>query len=331
MKIALVGEAWGAEEERARVPFVGPAGYCLNKMLQLAEINRHECLVTNVFNLRPKGNDIGDLCDGKKGDIIQGKPPIKAGKYIRSEYQPQLDRLYMELSSVRPHVIVALGGTAMWALCNTTGISKLRGAVTSSPHGKVLPTYHPAAVLRDWSLRPITIADLAKAKREAAYPEIRRPEREIWIEPSLSDIESFFWRYLQPASIIAIDIETLKDQITCIGFAPSAQIALVIPFTDFRKESCSYWSTPEMEKEAWQWVRRICGLPARKLFQNGLYDLHFLWRRYGITCSNVTDDTLLLHHALQPEMPKGLGFLGSIYTNEPAWKLMRTATIKRDE
>jgi hypothetical protein len=40
---------------------------------------------------------------------------------------------------------------------------------------------------------------------------------------------------------------------------------------------------------------------------------------------------MLLHHALQPESEKGLGFLGSVYTNEASWKLMRTSTIKRDQ
>jgi hypothetical protein len=65
-----------------------------------------------------------------------------------------------------------------------------------------------------------------------------------------------------------------------------------------------------------------------------LYDLHHLWRNYGISVRNAEEDTMLLHHALQPESPKGLDFLGSVYTDEAAWKLMRQrgkTTIKRDE
>jgi hypothetical protein len=47
----------------------------------------------------------------------------------------------------------------------------------------------------------------------------------------------------------------------------------------------------------------------------------------------MTADTMLLHHAMYPELPKSLGFLGSIYTNESAWKLMRqdSEELKRDE
>ena len=51
--IALIGEAWGAEEERAGRPFVGMAGWQLDQLLKAAGIHRSQCHVTNVFNLRP--------------------------------------------------------------------------------------------------------------------------------------------------------------------------------------------------------------------------------------------------------------------------------------
>ena len=74
--------------------------------------------------------------------------------------------------------------------------------------------------------------------------------------------------------------------------------------------------------------------PEPKVFQNGLYDISFLWRSYRIKTVNAEHDTMLLHHALHPESPKGLDFLGSVYTNHASWKLMRPRgkqTIKRDE
>ena len=72
------------------------------------------------------------------------------------------------------------------------------------------------------------------------------------------------------------------------------------------------------------------GIP--KLFQNGLYDIAFLWRAYGIRTMGAAEDTMLLSHALQPESLKGLGYLGSIYSDEKSWKHMRRKdeTIKRD-
>lgn len=335
-KIALVGEAWGEQEAVLRQPFVGPAGYALTKMLEEAGIRRADCFLTNVFNLRPERNDIETLCVPKSEDRSQ-LPPLRNGKYLSSQYLPELDRLNSELTGASPNITVALGGTAAWALLGDSRISKLRGTVTAGVRGKkVLPTFHPAAILRQWDLRPVTILDLMKARRESEFPEIRRPERTIYIEPSLEDMEWFYETHLVPAKRISIDIETSGRQITEIGFAPSPSVAMVIPFWDKRAldRGGSYWPDLDTELRAWDWVRRACDLPQPKVGQNFLYDLTFLWAGYGIAVRNPFDDTMLAHHSLQPESEKGLGFLGSVYTNESSWKLMRArgkTTIKRED
>ena len=334
MKIALVGEAWGEHEERQRAPFVGASGYELTRMLNEAGIHRADVHLTNVFNLRPKNNDLETLCSSEK---IGGFSSLKSGKYLKAEYFGEVTRLHAELRDLRPNITILAGNTAAWAVLGNSGISKIRGAVLTSaviPGLKCLPTYHPAAILRDWSLRPVTILDLAKAGREAAYPEIRRPHRDIYIEPSLEDLTWYEKTFLIPAQRIAFDIETAVNQITCIGFAPDEKSALVVPFSDPRNGIGSYWPTPYFEARAWDFVRRVLASPQPKTAQNGLYDIHFLWRSYGITVNNFEDDTMLLHHALQPESEKGLAFLGSVYTNEASWKMMRQrgkTTIKRDE
>lgn len=337
MKIAIVGEAYGEHEERVRLPFIGPAGNELTRMLEEAGIRRSDCYLTNVFNLRPTGNDISTLCCNKAEDR-SGLPPLVKGKYIRVEYMEHLNRLRDELNQEAPNLVIALGNTACWALLRNTGIANIRGTITAGvlTSHKVLPTYHPAAILRQWDLRHVTILDLMKARFEAEFPEIRRPQRTVYIDPSLHDIRWFINEYLRSARRIAIDIETIGNQITCIGFAPSPSVALVIPFIDHRLNHInqgSYWPGPGTECMAWELVKEICALPAEKVFQNGLYDLRFLWQSYGIICRNVKHDTMLMHHALQPESLKGLGFLGSVYTNEASWKLMnrKSTTIKRDD
>lgn len=335
IKIALIGEAWGEYEERERAPFVGAAGWELTRMLKEGGIHRADCYLTNVFNLRPRPtNDIDNLCSTEKqGDL----PALKAGKYLRTEYYPELQRLYTELRNLKPNVAVLLGNTAAWALLRNSGISKIRGTVTASiaiPGLKCLPTYHPAAILRQWQLRPVTVLDLAKAGRESAFPEIRRPRRVVYIEPTLADMEWYYANFISSARRISFDIETSGDQITCIGFAPDDKSALVIPFVDPRRDGFSYWPTQQDELLAWDFVNRVLNLPCPKTAQNGLYDITFLWRGYGIAVRNFEDDTMLLHHALQPESEKGLAFLGSVYTNEASWKMMRQrgkTTIKRDE
>src|SRR5690606_2148031 len=101
-----------------------------------------------------------------------------------------------------------------------------------------------------------------------------RPQREIWIEPDLADLEIFHERFIKNAKRLSVDIETKGDQITCIGFAPSPSVAIVIPFYAEGRPRQNYWETAEEELKAWDWVRQWCQYPA--VFQNGLYDIHFL-------------------------------------------------------
>lgn len=320
-KLAIVGEAWGEEEDKLGMPFVGYAGKELTRLLEEAKISRKDCFITNTFNLRPFDNKIETLC-GKKSDVSHNLPQLSTGKYILDCYLPHLDRLFWQLQEVRPNLVLALGNTACWALLQSTRISALRGTVTKSvvlPQQKVLPTYHPAAILRNWSLRPITLTDLFKTKRQMEFPEIRRPERFIWINPTLDEIKN--WA-LQQHDILGVDIETKNGQITCIGFARTPYDALVIPFWDKTKADQSFWTSQADELAAWHWVKFLLELPCPKVFQNGLYDLQYI-TGMGLRPNNVAEDTMLLHHALFPELPKSLGFMGSVYTDEVSWKLMR--------
>lgn len=333
-KIVLLGEAWGAEEARMGLPFVGSSGNELNRILEEAEIDRSECYLTNVFNLQPQPtNDINNLGTIKTLSNVP-MPEMSKGVYLQDQYFSEVQRLWKELADVQPNLVVALGNTALWALTGTYGIKALRGTVTEAVYGptglKIIPTYHPAAVLRDWSIRSIVVVDLMKAKRQAQFPEVRRPARQIWLEPSLRDIEFFYNQHVLKSKKLSIDIETggpNYSQITCIGFAPSPELAIVIPFVDLRKPGGSYWPTAHQEKLAWDLIRRMMqhadDVEIEIVGQNFLYDTNWLWHKVGLSPRNFVRDTMLKHHAINPEMEKSLGFLGSIYTDEPAWKIMR--------
>lgn len=333
--IALLGEAPGQDEEREGHPFVGKAGDELRRMLTESGIDYTQCSVMNVFAERPAGNRIESFC-GKKAECGEGYafPKFSNGKYFLPQHlYHNIERLRRELIAARPTLIIALGNVATWALLGSSGIISLRGSVAECqlsgvPPTKVIPTFHPVSVLREWSQRVICLADFAKALKESAFPEIVRPQREIWIDPTLEDLERFAELYLRNAPKISCDIETGHGQIKCVGFGASPTLALVVPFVDFRNgyshpHPYSYWSTPKEEKCAWTFVRGILlsGIPL--VFQNGLYDIQWLWRKLGLRLNGGMEDTMLMHHALQPELPKDLGFLGSIYTDECSWKLLR--------
>jgi len=363
--ILLVGEAHGQNEARIGAGLVGPSGIELLKMLNEAEVitltaqdyklfkdyyntgkseyisqiwyNHPEVIRSNVFNLHPPGDKLDNFC-GDKSEAIPGWPKLGTIGWIRAEFEPQLERLGDEIIAADPNLIICLGNTPLWALGGRTGVSKLRGTTFLSTHTvsnyKCLVAYHPAAVIRQWELRPVTIIDLAKAPHEATFPEVRRPNCEIWIEPDLDDIERFINEHIIGCKILSTDIETAGTRVTCIGFAPRHDLAIVIPFDDERKPNGSYWPTATHERSAWEIVRRLLtdrSIP--KVFQNGLYDIAFLWRSYGIPTFGAKEDTMLLHHALLPESLKSLGFMGSVYTDHGPWKSERKGvdqTIKRD-
>jgi uracil-DNA glycosylase len=334
-EIFILGEAWGAEEARERAPFVGASGYELTRILHEGGIHRANCYLSNVLNFHPQGNDLEGLCTGQPNGIV-GYPAIRPGKYLPLSYKAELDRLADELLDVDPNIVICLGNTALWAMTGKTTVSKFRGVTMSSTHTaqgfKILATYHPAAVLRDWALRPITVIDMQKAKRESEFPDVRRPHREIWIEPTLDDIRTYTKNFIRGCALLSVDIETSGRRITCIGFAPSSRRSIVIPFTDPRRLGGNYWPTTALERECWDLIREILGSPVPKLFQNGLYDITFLFRAYGMKVANAAEDTMLLHHALQPESKKDLGFLGATYADEGAWKQARPKkTTKRED
>lgn len=362
--IIFVGEAQGANEAKIGRGFVGTTGAELLKMLHdasvitftpedRAAISRFyrtgdpwalneiwschpEITRTNVFNQHPPANRLEHFT-GTKPEGIKGFPALIKSGYVRKEFQHELDRLGDELISIDPNLVVALGNTALWALAGRTGVTKLRGTTCLSTHTvanyKLLTTYHPSAVCRQWELRPTTVADLMKINKEKEYPDVRRPRCEVWIEPTLEDIETFIERYVRGCSILSVDIETAGNRVTCIGFAPRRDLAIVIPLDDERSEDRSYWKSKDDERRCWGIVRSLLeDKTIPKVMQNSSYDVSFLWRAYGIRTFGLIHDTLLLHHALQPESLKSLGYMGSLYTDWHAWKTEHkdNRTIKRD-
>lgn len=317
-----------------------------------------QCAFTNVFNLRPPDNKIPSLCGKKvevKGTLADEWPPISgAGNYLLPQFLPEVDRLFTELALCQPNLVVALGNTACWALLRTPGIGRIRGAITQGSGkewmGKVLPTYHPANVLYQWNQRPIVVADLMKVWREAQFAEIRRPRREILHSPTLDEFRNFVQCLLHsPPPLLSCDTETSLGMIDTISFAPSRDWALSIQLRPHRYRQgknyittypvrdgvkvANYFSIDE-EVEFWELVQELLGSSLISLlFQNGIYDLQYLLRT-GIRPARMDEDQMLLHHSIFPELLKGLGFQGSIYTDEPAWKLMHSKpndTTKRDE
>ena len=325
-KILIIGDYLSRKDEEAGNAFRDGNGRMLKALLTQCGINPRECEYTNVFNFVPTPKVSINSLMGNKTEGVKGLRYYKRGKYLKAEYYSHLKSLWARVLDRKPNLILALGDVALWALTSETSIDAARGRITSGhagiPNIKVLPTYHPKQINMDYTIRPIIMADLEKAKRQAEFPEIIRPQRFIHTSPSIEDLESFFQTYIKPSPKLDVDIETKGNIITCIGFAPSPERVIVVPFFTEAHKDGNYWRTSREEYLAWAWVKRMLKLGKSICGQNFLYDIQYLWREMGIPVPDFTDDTMLMHHALQPEMKKGLGFLASIYTDELAWKFM---------
>ena len=142
-RLMFVGEAPGADEDASGRPFVGRAGQLLNKIIEAIGLKREEVLIGNVNRCRPPANRT---------------PTLEEAKTCK----PFLLR---EIAVARPEVIVVLGNTAMKNLLDTKeGITKVRGQFQDYHGIKVMPTFHPAYLLRDPSKKRETWDDLKKVR-----------------------------------------------------------------------------------------------------------------------------------------------------------------------
>lgn len=331
--ILLIGEAPGEEEEKQRKPFVGSSGKLLDELLAISGFRRSQCHITNVFTERPPGNDLKqwtltktDL--RKLGFSEIGRLPQLQKRYLHPEREPELPRLRQELSTIRPDLIIALGGTALWALTGDSRITQSRGVLWDTDYGgRAIATYHPAAILRQWDLRPVAWADLRKARRwllGALEPPL---DRQLYINPSEEELASVYERFAaQPSDLLGVDIETAPgcDQITTVAIA-TPSLGVCIPLWDryTLPALCNCYADASGEAARWKWIRRFLELPNPKVMQNGLYDMQYLLDVMDLRARHVVHDTAILQNALQPELPKALGTLASLYLNEPIWKTMR--------
>lgn len=142
-RLMFVGEAPGADEDAQSRPFVGRAGQLLTKIIEAMGLKRDEVLIGNVNRCRPPGN----------------RQPTTEEAAVCKPF------LLREIAVVRPEVIVVLGNTAMKNLLETrAGITRVRGQFQEYHGIKVMPTFHPAYLLRDPSKKRETWEDMKKVR-----------------------------------------------------------------------------------------------------------------------------------------------------------------------
>ena len=135
--LIFVGEAPGVDEDREGEPFVGKAGQLLTRIIEAMGLQRSQVYIANVLKCRPD----------TPGQSYGNRKPTP------SEMQTCRPFLMEQIRLIRPKVVVALGGTAVEGLLNSSGvyITKMRGRFLDFNGLPLMPTYHPSYVLRNSS------------------------------------------------------------------------------------------------------------------------------------------------------------------------------------
>jgi DNA polymerase len=135
-QVMFVGEAPGADEDAQGEPFVGAAGQLLTKIIGATGLTRGDVYIANILKCRP------DMPAGSSGNR----------KPTPEEMQTCIPFLHEQIDLIQPKVLVALGGTAVEGLLGLTGIMKLRGQWQTYRGIPLMPTYHPAYLLRNQAM-----------------------------------------------------------------------------------------------------------------------------------------------------------------------------------
>jgi len=168
-QLMFVGEAPGADEDEQGEPFVGKAGELLTRIIQTMGLSRQSVYIANILKCRP--DTPGETAGNRK-------PTAK-------EMATCIPYLHEQIDLIQPRVIVALGGTAVEGLLGkTVGITRLRGQWQTYRGIQLLPTFHPAYLLRNQALseRRKVWEDMLKVMEKLGLP-INEKQRNHFTKP----------------------------------------------------------------------------------------------------------------------------------------------------
>ena len=167
-QLMFVGEAPGADEDEQGEPFVGRAGQLLTKIIQATGLSRADVYIANILKCRPD----------TPGQSAGNRPPTPDERATCIPY------LQEQIDLIQPQAIVALGATAVEGLLGKTlGITKLRGQWQTYRGTPLMPTYHPAYLLRNQAMseKRKVWEDLLKVMEKLAMP-ISEKQRNFFLK-----------------------------------------------------------------------------------------------------------------------------------------------------
>lgn len=310
-KIMIVKECPSVKDDAAGKPFSDTRE--LDELLRESGINKQSCWLTTVskFYVPPsaKGRKIPFAVRAKNAGI---------------DVAAQINELQQEVNAIKPNIIIGIGKAALWACTGKTSIESYRGSLLLGMGCKFLATYNPSGLawqtfdeiefIGYWN-KVVIAFDLRRAFNESSTPELNIPSRILQVCKSSYELSEFRNRY-KTHRAAGTDIEAGGHYLPiCIGFAFTPNHGLSIPL--WNKDGIS--NIPDSDLvQIWLQVAEMCW-ELEIIGQNFNYDRDKI-RRLGFIIQNLKSDIMMKAQALDPEMPKSLGFNTSIRTKEPYYK-----------
>ena len=306
---------------------VGKTGELFGELSSSAGIPRAWFYLTNVFDFRvnkPKERS------GTIETFLPEYPPevssrlwTDRGGFTENGWK-SVERLHKELIGCSANVLIPMGNPALVAITGHKGITKWRGSILESKMEgcrtyKVIPTIHPAATFKGRFLWRYDIRhDFKRIRRELEFPEIRRPPYNFNLNPTYKQcLETLEWiKTIKPT--ISVDIEIANRQISRICFIWSDYDGITIPFSI----KPNWWTLEEECKILLAIADVLEDEEITKIFQNAVFDISMLQLLLGIFVRGKIEDTMIAHSLMYPDFPMGLGYLNSLYTDQPYHKDM---------
>lgn len=254
------------------------------------------------------------------------EPPAKNMGYIKSRMKTEKnffeEHILREISTHKPKYILALGEDAIKFCTGHSHITKRRGSVypyIRDDSITVTCSLSPDRIrMNQWALTKALLSDCKKFYNICTNQYHIRERTFITktLGATFYDMEAYLEKLSTHSGFLAYDIEGMSPRISAISFATDANNAISIPLN-------GVFTLPQEEKLL-KLIRKVLGNPyTYKIAHNMIYDNYHL-ALYGIEVKNIFIDTLVLHHALEQELPHTLDFVTSIYTNENYYKDDRT-------
>lgn len=296
-RVLFVGEAPGDTEDFRGIPFVGQAGKLLDDILSGIGLDRKDISIANVVRCKPPGNRI---------------PTIK-------EVEACSKYLFQEIEELQPELIVPLGNTSLKLLCpGYTSITKIRGTLLESVqfNCKILPTLHPAYILRAPNEKTKLISDLRKVQDflNGDFSTTTKAQVTSYI---INNLKQFDWliHQLNSQPLWVFDTETTgfdcyHDSIFIFTFSWKEHSGALLDLRKF----------PEDLSYIFEKLSQVFGNNSKKVCHNGSFDIEFLMSK-KIRVKNYYSDTILMHYLLDENSNHGLEILAAELTDQGGYDL----------